>query len=70
MLLLWGFLELPKNPVVASVVARGARRWCGGGGAGWCGAARGGQLSEMFWDFLRAGVWGVFSPRGLVEGSF
>ena len=31
MLLLLGFLELPKNPVVAAGVARGARRWCGAG---------------------------------------
>ena len=66
MLLLGLGLELPKNPVVAAGVARGARRWS----AVLAVVLRAvGQLSEMFWDFLRAGVWGVFSPRGLLEGS-
>ena len=66
MLLLWGFLELPKNPVVASVVARCARRWFAVLAVVLLAV---GQLSEMFWDFLRAGVRGVFSPRGLLECS-
>ena len=65
-MLLLGFLELPKNPVVAAVVAP-----VRGGGAVLAVVLRaGGQLSEMFWDFLRAGVRGVFSPTGLVQGSF
>ena len=67
-MLLFGVrLELPKNPVVAAGVARGARRWS----AVLAVVLRAvGQLSEMFWDFLRAGVRGVFSPRRLVQGCF
>ena len=59
MLLLLGFLELPKNPVVAAGVARGARRWCGAGAV----VLRAGGSSPRCFGIFCALESGEFSLR-------